>query len=321
MGHGPFGFDFERGEVSALGLGAVLQAFLLGERADGASARHQRRAAPPAAATHQQQREADQRDPRHDGRDDPGDRPVRRGGAGQRRHDRPDRVRRGRAGRQEIWDLPFAPPGVDRLPGRPAGGARAQVSRETDVVTSSGDKRRVMWNTGYVRDERDRPTYVVITGTDLTAERTAAGLTRHLLEAAVTTAMIGIDPRGRITVFNAGAVNLLGYDGQDMVGTPFVDLLDPDQVAQRCHGRDRRRGVPAPRRRHRERRRDRTAGLDLDRQRRAAPHGVDDAERRGRHVRGPDRLPLRRPRRHRGARQPGDADRRPGEGAARRRSG
>ena len=48
--------------------------------------------------------------------------------------------------------------------------------------------------------------------------------------------MIGIDPQGRISLFNAGAVNLLGYDGQDMVGTSFVDLLDVDQVAQRCRG-------------------------------------------------------------------------------------
>jgi PAS domain S-box-containing protein len=70
----------------------------------------------------------------------------------------------------------------------------------------------------------------------MTAERTAAGLNRHLLEAAITTALIGIDPHGLITLFNAGAVNLLGYDAQDTVGTPFVDLLDPDELAERSGG-------------------------------------------------------------------------------------
>ena len=137
----------------------------------------------------------------------------------------------------EIWDIPFAPPGSDGYPAGLPDAIDAQVSRETDVVNRAGERRRVLWNTSYVRDERDRATHVVLTGTDLTAERTAAGLNRHLLEAAITTALIGIDPHGRITVFNAGAVNLLGYDAQDTVGTPFVDLLDPDELAERCDGR------------------------------------------------------------------------------------
>ncbi|HEU5038487.1 MAG TPA: ATP-binding protein [Nocardioides sp.] len=136
----------------------------------------------------------------------------------------------------EIWDIPFAPPGSEGYPAGLPEEVDAQVSRETDVTTRSGERRRVLWNTSYVRDERDRPTHVVLTGTDLTAERTVAGLNRHLLEAAITTALIGIDPHGRITVFNAGAVNLLGYDAQDTVGTPFVDLLDPAELAQRCGG-------------------------------------------------------------------------------------
>lgn len=136
----------------------------------------------------------------------------------------------------EIWDLPFAPPGSDGYPAGLPDAPGGQVSRETDVMSRTGERRRIQWNTGYVRDERDRPTHVVVTGTDLTAERRTAGLNRHLLEAAITTALIGIDPRGRITVFNAGAVNLLGYDGQDTVGTPFVDLFDPVQLADRCQG-------------------------------------------------------------------------------------
>lgn len=136
----------------------------------------------------------------------------------------------------EVWDLPFAPPGSDGYPAGLPDTPDGQVGRETDVVTRSGQRRRIRWNTGYVHDDRDRPTHVVLTGTDLTMERMTAGLNRHLLEAAITTALIGMDTEGRITVFNPGAVKLLGYDGQDTVGTPFVDLFDPEQLAERLDG-------------------------------------------------------------------------------------
>lgn len=136
----------------------------------------------------------------------------------------------------EVWQLPFAPPGATGYPAGLPESVDGQVGRESDVVTKGGERRRIQWNTGYVHDERNRPTHVVLTGSDLTAERRTAGLNRHLLEAAITTALIGIDPQGRVTVFNAGAVNLLGYDRQDTVGTPFVDLFDPEQLAERCDG-------------------------------------------------------------------------------------
>lgn len=139
----------------------------------------------------------------------------------------------------EVWDLPFAPPGASGYPAGLPEGPFAQVGRESDVVTKTGVRYRVLWNTSYVRDEHDRPTHVVLTGTDLTAERTAAGLNRHMLEAAASTAMIGIDPQGSITIFNTGAANLLGLDQQDQIGTPFLDLLDPGQVAERCPGATR----------------------------------------------------------------------------------
>lgn len=136
----------------------------------------------------------------------------------------------------EIWNMPFASAGSTGYPAGLPEDPASQVSRETDVITRLGGRRRVLWNTSYVRDEHDHPTYVVITGTDLTAERTAAGLNQHLLDAATTIALIGIDPEGRITLFNVGAVNLLGHDAQDMIGVSFTDLLDPEQLARRCGG-------------------------------------------------------------------------------------
>jgi PAS domain S-box-containing protein len=104
----------------------------------------------------------------------------------------------------------------------------AAVSRESIVATRSGDALRVLWNSDVVRDEDDHPAYAVITGIDVTAERLAAGLNEHLLAAAITTALIGIDTRGLINVFNVGAENLLGYAAAGVIGRPFVDLLEDD---------------------------------------------------------------------------------------------
>ncbi|MGZ6751938.1 MAG: ATP-binding protein [Nocardioides sp.] len=109
----------------------------------------------------------------------------------------------------------------------------APATREADARTRSGEKLRVVWNNNIVRDELDRPVYAVMTGIDVTAERTASGVMIHLLEAAITTALIGIDQRGRISVFNSGAENLLGFGYLEMLGRPFMELLDASQVEDR----------------------------------------------------------------------------------------
>ncbi len=105
---------------------------------------------------------------------------------------------------------------------------REQVSR-----TAEGEPVRLVWNNNVVHDEVGIPAYAVLTGVDVTAERSSTGFTAHLLQASIATALIGIDVLGRITVFNAGAAQMLGYETSDMVGRPFVDILDPAQLFAR----------------------------------------------------------------------------------------
>ena len=107
------------------------------------------------------------------------------------------------------------------------------VLREADATTKRGDRLRIVWNSNLVHDERGNPMYAVLTGIDVTAERATAGLISHLLQAAITTALIGIDTEGRITVFNSGAQNLLGYEPHEMVGQPFSLLLEPRELMER----------------------------------------------------------------------------------------
>ena len=109
-------------------------------------------------------------------------------------------------------------------------------TRETDVRTASGDPLRVVWNTDLVRDDDDRARYVVMTGVDVTAERLTAGLMANLFQAGISTAIIGIDSNGLITLINSGAESLLGHSSEELHGMPFVDLLDPEQLAERTAG-------------------------------------------------------------------------------------
>ncbi|GAB2882835.1 ATP-binding protein [Nocardioides pacificus] len=111
----------------------------------------------------------------------------------------------------------FAPLDVDTFPS----------SQETSTHRADGGRLRVVWSNDAVRDETGAATYLVMTGLDVTEERTTAGLMTHLIQADNTTALIGLDNAGLITVFNTGARHLLGRRGQQMVGRPFTDVLAP----------------------------------------------------------------------------------------------
>lgn len=107
------------------------------------------------------------------------------------------------------------------------------VARESDALTRSGEKLRIVWNTNIVHDDQGRAAYAVMTGIDVTAERATAGLVNHLMEASFTTALVGVDTGGRISVVNSGTEHLLGYDRHELVGTPFVDLLKSTELLER----------------------------------------------------------------------------------------
>jgi len=134
-----------------------------------------------------------------------------------------------------VWELGLAPSDagdVEALlmwPNR----SGVPVAREADALTRSGEKLRIVWNTNIVRDEQGRAAYAVMTGIDVTAERATAGLVNHLMEASFTTALVGIDTGGRISVVNSGTEHLLGYDRHELVGTPFVELLKSNELFER----------------------------------------------------------------------------------------
>ncbi len=68
---------------------------------------------------------------------------------------------------------------------------------------------------------------------DVTAEHDARGLVNHLMEASLTTAIVGIDTAGRISVANSGISHLLGYERDELVGEPFHRLLEATELLER----------------------------------------------------------------------------------------
>lgn len=136
---------------------------------------------------------------------------------------------------QRLWQTSIAPlPQIDvealfLWPNR----SGSPTVRERTATTKDGELLHLIWHCNIVREEAGFPAYAVFTGMDVTAERASTTLTTHLLQAAMTTALIGVDANGRITVFNAGAEHLLGYQRDDMVGRRFVSVLDAAQLLHR----------------------------------------------------------------------------------------
>ncbi|WP_370247610.1 ATP-binding protein [Nocardioides sp.] len=140
-----------------------------------------------------------------------------------------------------IWDTPLevlTRPEVEAMflwPNR----SGVPIVRETASRSADGRWLRLVWSDNVVRDDHGLPTYAVLTGVDVTAERSTRGLVATLLGAAIATALIALDTHGRITVANSGAARLLGCRPEDLVGERFIDLLDAQQLAARTGGASR----------------------------------------------------------------------------------
>ena len=83
------------------------------------------------------------------------------------------------------------------------------------------------------------------------AIRTGRDLLASMLRASTESAIIGTDPHGVITVFNAGGKRMLGYSATEIIGAHTPEMfLDPGEIAGRARELDMAPGlgVPAARR-------------------------------------------------------------------------
>ena len=129
---------------------------------------------------------------------------------------------------EPIWECGLIPPErVDlvRQMFESVDGTSVPGSREADILTVTGGRRRVVWNNSVLCDELGNVVHLVFTGTDVTRERTTSGMLHHLLEAPMATVLVGLDSRGRVTVFNRGAEEMLGLSTAEVLGRPIEDVV------------------------------------------------------------------------------------------------
>ncbi|WP_170285975.1 ATP-binding protein [Nocardioides rubriscoriae] len=136
---------------------------------------------------------------------------------------------------RDLWDLTLAPLSRHETEAMFVWPNRSGFPIVSERVgrRADGQPVRVVWNSNVVRDEHGMPSYAVLTGIDVTTERSMTGLMSHLLSASIATALLGVDGSGRITLANTGAAQMLGRSVDDLEGSPFVDLFDRGQLHAR----------------------------------------------------------------------------------------
>lgn len=136
---------------------------------------------------------------------------------------------------QPLWEVPLAPLSRVETEAMFVWPNRSGFPMVSERIgrTAAGDPVRVVWSNNVVRDDAGRPSYAVLTGIDVTAERSTTGLMSHMLSASIATALLGIDGRGVITIANAGAARMLGWGVHELLGRPFVELFDAEQLHTR----------------------------------------------------------------------------------------
>jgi PAS domain S-box-containing protein len=134
-----------------------------------------------------------------------------------------------------LWDVLVAPEERTATRQRFADRRALVQPHEGTLMTSAGSRRRVIWTSAYLTDETDTRTHVVMTGIDVTRERTAQRLLSDVVESATATPMIGTDLDGTVTVFNRGAEEMLQYTAEELLGAPLPDeLLLPEEARARA---------------------------------------------------------------------------------------
>lgn len=121
--------------------------------------------------------------------------------------------------------------------GRTTEGQRARMHLR------SGEEKVISWSGIKLEDSDGNGIGVVITAQDMTEYakmeeeiRSEREFSRGIIEGA-DLFIVGLDPQGRITLFNRGAEKVTGLSAKEVIGTNFFDHLisDTDREAFRVH--------------------------------------------------------------------------------------
>ncbi len=113
----------------------------------------------------------------------------------------------------------------------------ANQSYELDWRTKSGRMRRIAWTATSLTNAQEEVSFVIMTGVDVTEQREAETALRTS-EVALSAAggkqpglCLHSRPGRGSAVHQSHAAATLGYEQEELIGTPLRDYIDPDHLA------------------------------------------------------------------------------------------
>jgi two-component system, OmpR family, sensor histidine kinase VicK len=113
----------------------------------------------------------------------------------------------------------------------------ATESYEINWRTKSGRMRRIAWTATSLTNAQGEASFVIMTGADVTEQRTAETALRTSEERyrQLVESSLGFicthDLNGSLLSINSHAAATLGYQPQELIGTPLRDHVDPEHLA------------------------------------------------------------------------------------------